>query len=255
MDEEKEPEKEQSNEPVEQSSTEVEKEPEKEQNSEPEEPEKDENNSEPEKSDNEEAPAEKVEPVKEKVILPTIPKKNKEGSFKPLVFVMIISLVIAMFWDRIPFIKDSVHAALDPSAGWLLLNLNITFGMLIIVFIISLLTTIIQKYATDQEALRELRKEQKILQEEMKKYRDHPEKMAELSKKQFAFIPQTFKLTSRAIMFTGIPFILFFRWFSDFFAQEALVSFRFFGFFTWFWFYLIFTMVFSTILRKVLKVV
>jgi len=180
-------------------------------------------------------------------------KERKEGSFKPIIFVMIISLVIAMFWDRIPFIKDSVHAALDPSAGWLLQNFNITLGMLLIIFTISLLTTLVQKYATDQEALRELKKEQKILQEEMKKYKDHPEKMAELSKKQFAFIPKTFKLTSRAIMFTGIPFILFFRWFNDFFT--AMGDPNFFGFLSWFWFYLIFTMVFSTVLRKALKVV
>lgn len=217
------------------------------------EPKKDEQNSEPNKSDNEETPEEKVEPVEEKVIPPTIPKKNKEGSFKPIVFVMIISLVIVFAWDKIPFIKDSVHAVLDPSAGWLLLNLNITFGMLLIVFIISILTTLIQKYATDQEALRELKKEQKILQEEMKKYKEHPEKMAELSKKQFAFIPKTFKLTSRSIMFTGIPFILFFRWFTDVFA--AMGDPKFFGFLSWFWFYLIFTMIFSTILRKALKVV
>ena len=194
----------------------------------------------------------------EKVIPPIIPKKNKEGSFKPIVFVMIVSMVIAFFWDKIPFIKDSVHAILNPSAGWLLLNLNITLGMLVIVFIISISTTLIQKYATDQEALRELKKEQKILQEEMKKYKEHPEKMAELSKKQFAFIPKTFKLTSRSIMFTGIPFILFFRWFNDFFAAMEVATgapVKFLGFFTWFWFYLIFTMIFSTILRKALKVV
>ncbi len=197
---------------------------------------------------------EKVEPAEEKVIPPTIPKKNKEGSFKPIIFIMIISMGIAFFWDKIPFIKDSVHAVLDPSAG-ALLNWETTVGMIIIVFVISLLTTLIQKYATDQKALKELKKEQKILQEEMKKYKEHPEKMAELSKKQFAFIPKTFKLTSRAIMFTGIPFILFFRWFNDFFTQEAFVDFTFFGFLSWFWFYLIATMVFSTILRKVFKVV
>jgi len=180
-------------------------------------------------------------------------KDRKEGSFKPIIFVMIASLAIVFFWDKIPFIKDSVHAVLDPSAGWLLENLNIALGMLIIVFIISLFTTVIQKYATDQEALRELKKEQKILQEEMKKYKEHPEKMAELSKKQFAFIPKTFKLTSRGIMFTGIPFILFFRWFNDFFT--AMGDPKFFGFLSWFWFYLIFTMIFSTVLRKALKVV
>lgn len=177
---------------------------------------------------------------------------KKEGSFKPFIFVMIASLFIAMFWDKMSFIKNSVHAVLNPTAGWLL-NWNLTWGMFLIVFVIAFLTTLVQKYATDQEALRELRKEQKILQEEMKKYRDHPEKIAELSKKQFAFIPKTFKLTSRSIMFTGIPFILFFKWFRDFFV--IMGDPKFFGFLSWFLFYLIFTMVFSSILRKALKVV
>jgi uncharacterized membrane protein (DUF106 family) len=179
--------------------------------------------------------------------------KSKEGSFKPLVFVMIASMAIALFWDKIPFIKDSVHSVLDPSAG-VLLNWNATWGMIIIVCIISIFTTLVQKYATDQKALKELRKEQKILQAEMKKYKEHPEKMAELSKKQFAFLPKTFKLTSRAMMFTGIPFILFFRWFNDFFSAFEVEP-VFLGFLSWFWFYLIFTMVFSTIFRKVFKVV
>ncbi len=177
---------------------------------------------------------------------------NKQGSFFPIIFVMIVSLAMAIFWDRVPFIKNAVHSVLDPSAG-ALLNWNLTLGMLLVVFIITLITTIIQKYATDQKALRELKKEQKILQEEMKKFRDHPEKMAELSKKQLEFIPRTFKLTSRSVLFTGIPFILFFRWFYDTFA--ALGQPKFFGFLSWFWFYLIFTMILSSILRKVLKVV
>ncbi len=184
-------------------------------------------------------------------------KKGKEGSFMPIFFVMIISLVIAFAWDKVPVIQNSVHSILDPTAGSLL-TWNLTAGMLLIVLIITLVTTIIQKYATDQEALKELKKEQKILQEEMKKYKDHPEKVAELSKKQFQFIPKTFKLTSRAIMFTGVPFILFFRWFSDvFITMEATTGapVKFLGFLSWFWFYLIFTMVFSSILRKTFKVV
>jgi uncharacterized membrane protein (DUF106 family) len=126
-------------------------------------------------------------------------------------------------------------------------------GMLLVIFIITLITTIIQKYATDQKALKELKQEQKILQEEMKKYKDNPAKVSELSKKQLEFIPRTFKLTSRTVLFTGIPFILFFRWFYDFFA--SIGSPLFFGFLSWFWFYLIFTMIFSSILRKMLKVV
>ncbi|MEK6827380.1 MAG: hypothetical protein AABX99_02745 [Nanoarchaeota archaeon] len=178
--------------------------------------------------------------------------QNKKGSFLPIIIVMIASLVIAGYWDKIPIIKDSVHAVLNPSAG-ALLNWNVTWGMMLIVLIISLITTLIQKYATDQKALKELRAEQKILQEEMKKFKDHPEKVAELSKKQMEFLPRTFRLTSRAILFTGIPFVLFFRWFTDVFT--AMGDPIFFGFLSWFWFYFIFTIVFSGFLRKYMKVV
>ncbi len=177
---------------------------------------------------------------------------KKEGSFKPIFFVMVVSLVIAFYWDKIGFIKNSVHAVLNPSAG-ALLNWDLTFGMLIIVFVIGLVTTIVQKYATDQKTLKELKAEQKILQKEMKKYKEHPEKLMELQKKQFEFLPKTMKLSMRAMIYTGVPFILFFRWFMDFFA--AIPDFRFFGFLTWFWFYLIFTIVFSSVFRKVFDVV
>jgi len=47
--------------------------------------------------------------------------------------------------------------------------------------------------------------------------------------------------------------ILLFRWFMDYFS--AIPDFRFLGFFTWFWFYLLSYMIFSGIIRKVLKVV
>lgn len=177
---------------------------------------------------------------------------KKDGSFAPIIFVMIASVVIAACWDKIPFIKNAVHGVLDPSAG-ALLKWNITIGMILIIFIITLITTLLQKYATDQGALKDLKEQQKFLQEEMKKFRDDPVKTAELSKKQFEFIPKTFKLTSRSILFTGVPFILFFRWFYDTFA--ALGEPKFFGFLNWFWFYLIFAMVFSSILRKMFKVV
>ncbi|MDD5012753.1 MAG: EMC3/TMCO1 family protein [Candidatus Nanoarchaeia archaeon] len=178
--------------------------------------------------------------------------KKKEGSFLPVIIIMGLSLLIAFWWDKFPVIKDSVHSVLNPSAGWLL-DWNLEIGMILIVFIITLMTTLIQKYTTDQKALRELRAEQKILQEEMKKYENHPEKITELSKKQLSFIPKTYKLMSRSFLFTGVPFILFFRWFNDYFIAAGDP--QFFGFLNWFWFYFIVMMIFSGILRKWLKVV
>jgi len=176
---------------------------------------------------------------------------DKKGSFTWIFIILIVSLLIASFWDSIPVIKNSVHSVLDPSAG-ALLNWNLTWGMIIIVLIITTLMTLIQKYGTDQKALKEIKVEQKIIQEEMKQYKDHPEKMAELGKKQMEFIPIMMKHSMRPMIYTSIPIILFFRWFLDVFA--LLDNPKFFGFFTWFWFYLILSIIFSTILRKVFKV-
>jgi len=177
---------------------------------------------------------------------------DKEGSFKGIFIVLIISMLIAFFWDSLSFIKNLSSSILDPTAG-ALLNLNLTWGMFAIIFIISVFMTFVQKYATDQETLREMKKEQKILGEEMKKYREHPEKLLELQKKQFEFMPKMMKLGMRPIMYTGIPLILFFRWFLDFF--NTIGDPRFFGFLNWFWFYLLGSIIFSSILRKVFKVV
>jgi uncharacterized membrane protein (DUF106 family) len=183
--------------------------------------------------------------------------KNKkaskgEGSFKPIIIIMAISLLIASLWDKMPWIKNAVHTVLDPSAGSLL-NWNLTIGMLIIVFILTLLTTFVQKYATDQETLKEIKKEQKEIQKQMKEFKDHPEKMMHLQKKQMEMFPKQMKLSMRGVAYTGVPFILLFRWFYDFFA--TIGNPKFFGFLGWIWFYLIFAMIFSSILRKWLDVV
>jgi len=179
--------------------------------------------------------------------------KKGEGSFKPIIIVMLVSLIIAGLWDKVPVIKNFIHAILDPSAGALLLW-NVSWGMTIIILIITLLMTLVQKYATDQKSLKELKKEQKELQKQMKEFKEHPEKLMELQKKQMKLMPKQMKLSMRAIAYTGVPLILFFRWFQDFFATLGKV--KFFGIIgSWFVFYLIVAMVFGAIIRKYLKVV
>lgn len=180
-------------------------------------------------------------------------KSAKEGSFMPLFLVMLASFVIAGLWHKVPAIKNTISAVLDPSAG-ALLNWNISWGMIILIFMITLITTLAQKYLTDQKTLRELKKEQKEIQKQMKEFRSHPEKVMELQKKQMALMPKQFKLSMRAIAYTGIPIILFFRWFYDFFATLGDV--KFFGIIgSWFLFYLIVAIIIGSILRKILKVV
>jgi len=176
---------------------------------------------------------------------------SKEGSFTPLIIVMIASLIIVFLWDKLEFIKNSVEYILNPTAG-ALLNWDMTLGMAIIVLVLSIFMTLVQKYATDQKTLKEMKDEQKRLNDEAKKVRDNPEKMMEIQKESMKFMVPMMKLSTRALIFTGIPFILFFRWFNDFFT---VIDFRFFGFLDWFWFYLLGSIIFSSIFRKILKVV
>lgn len=179
-------------------------------------------------------------------------KKAKEGSFMPLIIVMFASMIIAFYWDKLPWISNSIHAIFDPSAG-MLLNWNLNLGMIIIVFIITLITTLVQKFATDQKTLKELKKEQKEIQKQMKEFKNHPEKLLELQKKQMAMMPKQMKLSMRAVAYTGIPFILFFRWFNDYFIANP--DSKFILGMGWFLFYFIFAIIFGSLFRKWLDVV
>ncbi|MBT4376337.1 DUF106 domain-containing protein [archaeon] len=181
-----------------------------------------------------------------------IENKEKKGSFRVIIIFFVLTGLIAINWHKWTWLSGAIHAALDPSAG-ALLNWNLTLGMLIIVFIISLLTTLIQKYATDQKKLKELKKEQKAMQKEMKEMKDHPEKLMHLQKKQMSMMGTQMKLSMRTIVYTGIPFVLFFRWFEDFFL--TIGSPKFFGFLGWFWFYFLAILLFSAILKKKMDVV
>lgn len=180
---------------------------------------------------------------------------NNEGMnrfFMIMFGMMSISLILVFMWNSVPIVKNSVGAVLDPTAG-ALINWNLTLGSLIVFFFIAFITTLVQKYATDQKTLRELRKEQKELQKEMNEYKDNPKKMMEIQKSIWPTTMKIMQVSMKGSLFTIIPFLLFFRWFMDLFVE--LGNPKFFGFFNWFWFYLLSILVFSSILRKTLKVV
>ncbi len=167
-----------------------------------------------------------------------------------LMIVMIVSMIIAGLWNKIPIIKDSVHKVLDPTFGGIM-AINLPWGFVFIVFLITLFITIVQKYTTDQEALKQIREDGKKMQQEMKQYRDDPKKMMELQKKQLETIPKSFDLTMKPLFYTAIPIILLFRWFADY---QPLTDYKFFGFLGWLWTYLLLSIIMSLIIRKILKV-
>lgn len=183
--------------------------------------------------------------------------QNKEGSFRLVAIFMLITMLIAFNWDNWTWMSKGIHAALDPTIGYLL-NWNLTLGMIIVVFLLSIIMSIVQKYTTNQKELREIKKLQKELQQKAKDNKHDPQKSMEYQKELMSLMPKQMKLGMRTIVYTGIPFVLLFRWFTDYFLlieEMTGAPVRFLGVFSWFWFYLITTMIFSSIIKKKFDIV
>ena len=163
---------------------------------------------------------------------------------------MLVSIVVASMWQSIPALKQAVHTVLDPSLG-ALLDWNPTYGMILITAMVTLITTLLQKYLTDQDMLKQIKEEQKLVQQEMKLAKENPDKSMELSKKSMELTMKAMPITMRPVMITIIPFVLLLRWFGDYFSQHVV---KILYVFSWFWAYLVFSIVFSIIFRKMLKV-
>jgi uncharacterized membrane protein (DUF106 family) len=56
------------------------------------------------------------------------------------------------------------------------------FGIIVVSFILTLLTTLAYKLFTDQNVMKALKEEMKHLQTEMKKFKDQPDKMMSIQK-------------------------------------------------------------------------
>jgi len=177
---------------------------------------------------------------------------NKTGNaFLPMMIVMILSFVILGQWDQGVMLKNYINPFLNPTMGFIL-KWNVSLGMTFLIFIITVITTFIQKYTTDQEELKKIREEQKTIQEEMKKNKQDQKKIEELTKRNMELVSKTFSMTSKSILITGIPLILLYRWFNDYFV--SINNMKIFGFFGWIWFYILASLIFSSLLRKWLKV-
>ncbi len=126
-------------------------------------------------------------------------------------------------------------------------------GLGLVSFIVTLAGSLTYKYATDQDIMKSLKEEIKMLSNEAKKAKDTPEKMMELNKKamekNMTYMMHSFK----PMMITMIPFGLFFIWLRKIYNVAGLINLGLFSL-SWFWVYVIFSIIFNMILRKILKV-
>ena len=122
--------------------------------------------------------------------------------------------------------------------------------------LITIFITLIYKKVTDQSEMKRLRDELKSMQKEIKEKKDQPEKMMEIQKGLAAKNLEYMKHSFKPMLYTFFPVILVFYWLRGIFEETGtLLTLPIFGWnLNWLWTYIVFSLVFSLIVRKVMKV-
>ncbi|MFH0868459.1 MAG: EMC3/TMCO1 family protein [Candidatus Woesearchaeota archaeon] len=104
-----------------------------------------------------------------------------------------------------------------------LLNLPTIWALVFLSFLISLIITLITKFATDQDLMKRLKTEMKEMQAEMKALRKEPEKAMQIQKQVMQTNMKYMKQSFRSMIYTFIPIILIFGWMTANFAYDPIL--------------------------------
>lgn len=102
-------------------------------------------------------------------------------------------------------------SALDPILRPLL-SLGPFMTILIITLVVTLLTTIIYKYATDQDKLRKLKADIKRYQKKAMAAKEDPDKAMKIQKEMMKLNGDYMRSSMKSMLYTFIPILLFFGW-------------------------------------------
>jgi uncharacterized membrane protein (DUF106 family) len=112
---------------------------------------------------------------------------------------------------------------------------------------ITLFVTLITKHFTDQTRIKELKQMQKNCQNKIKEKKGDIQSQAELQKQMLTHSMEMMKHSMKPMLITMIPLLLLFNWIRGMYSQTDIAT-------SWFWFYLVASLVSSPIFRKLLKV-
>jgi uncharacterized membrane protein (DUF106 family) len=111
--------------------------------------------------------------------------------------------------------------------------------------LVTLISTLVQKWLTNQEHLKSLKKRQKEIQKELKGCKDGCV-MKELNAEMMKLTGVMFKSSMKPMFVTIIPFLILFSWLRSVYVPLLGNG--------WIWYYLGYSVVASMILRKVMKI-
>jgi len=127
-----------------------------------------------------------------------------------------------------------------------MIQANPRISITIISLLVAAFINIVNYFVLDKEEIKSLKEKQKNLQNELKKNKDNPTKMMEIQKEMFTQMGEQMKHSFRPMMITFIPIIIIFSLIRGVYAETVLAK-------SWFWWYFAASIVFSSLMRKILK--
>ena len=97
------------------------------------------------------------------------------------------------------------------------------FSVVFLSFLVSLISVVITKYATDQSVMKDLKEQLKAYQDQMKKLKENPEAAMDVQKKAMDVNMKYMMHNMRATLFTFLPIILIFGWMSGHLAYSQIL--------------------------------
>ncbi|MBI4095451.1 MAG: DUF106 domain-containing protein [DPANN group archaeon] len=128
--------------------------------------------------------------------------------------------------------------------------------ILLVAVALSFTSMLVTKYFTDQAMMRQVRDDVKKYQEQIKASKDNPQKALELQNKIMALNSKLLPQSFRPMIITIIPFLIIFNLLYKVFNNSIVIPLSFWpGHLGFVGTYIIFSLVFTTIFKKLLKVV
>lgn len=116
-------------------------------------------------------------------------------------------------------------------------------SILILSLLATIFITIVNFFMVDRTKMKEIKEKQKALRQEVKKYKDNPQKMMEFNKQMIEGMPEQLKHSLKPMIITTIPMLILFVWLRSIFIMTAIAS-------TWIWWYIGSSIIFNICLRK-----
>ncbi len=129
---------------------------------------------------------------------------------------------------------------------WLMANPKL--GIILISVSITFLLTLVTKYFTNQNRMKELKGIQKACQIKIKSGKLSPEEMSKINKEMLNCSMEMMKHSFKPMFITLLPILVIFWWVRGIFGTSTIAH-------SWIWYYIGASIISSIIFRKLLKVV